>query len=317
MQRDNNAQEELQRNIAEQEQAMSALLVRVMERPFTPLHKSIEELRTQVAAVQQASVHAAQTTEAGLSELMESQGKRLSRHVNDVLEGVDGLKDALARLSTTLEKHHGEIDAKADAANGALVKVENAIGAVREQQHAAAERTRADLDGLVERLALQQTHFDAGLGKTAEELGKLDHKVTSTADGIAVAARIVAKVDADLGTLREQEQEHAVELNGGLGTLVQQLDRHHTGLAERIETVKPALVPHFDALGATVDKSSKEIVQRHDALAQTQQALLTATVQEQLALQLAPFQARTKWLAVMCALSFASTLALLGMQFIH
>ncbi|NHZ42138.1 hypothetical protein [Massilia aquatica] len=277
--------QELRHKIDEQEQAMSALLTRVLERPLTPLHKAIEELRAQIAAVEQASVHAAQTAEAGLSELMEGQGKRLKSQVNDVLDDVEGLKGALAGLSAALETRHGEL-----------------LGH-DERMH--------------DRLARQQAHFDDGLGKAAATLDTLDHKVASAADGIAVAARMAAKVDADLGLLRQQEQAHAGELNGGLDALVQQLNRHHAGLAQRIETVTPALVPLFDALGASVDKSSREIVQGHDTLAQAQQALLTSTVQQQLALQLAPFQARTTWLAVMCALSCASTLVLLGMQLIH
>ncbi len=276
--------QELQRKIDEQEQAMSALLTRVLERPLTPLHKAIEELRAQIAAVEQASVHAAQTAEAGLIKL-EGQGKRLKSQVNDMLDDVEGLKGALAGLSATLETRHGEL-----------------LGH-DERMH--------------DRLARQQAHFDDGLGKAAATLDTLDHKVASAADGIAVAARMAAKVDADLGLLRQQEQAHAGELNGGLDALVQQVNRHHAGLAQRIETVTPALVPYFDALGASVDKSSREIVQGHDTLAQAQQALLTSTVQQQLALQLAPFQARTTWLAVMCALSCASTLVLLGMQLIH
>jgi len=104
---ENPKDEELQRNIDEQEKAMSALLVRVMERPLTPLHETIQELRSQIDAVQKASIHAAKSVEAGLSEALEGQTKRLNRHVGDVADGVDTLKNELSALASTLEKRHG------------------------------------------------------------------------------------------------------------------------------------------------------------------------------------------------------------------
>lgn len=322
---------ELQRNIDEQEQAMSQLLQRVMERPLAPLHKTIEDLRSQIAAVQQASVHAAQSVEAGLSEVLEGQSKRLNRHVNDVADGVDSLKEELAGLAVTLEKRHDgqaerdqhmqdslaragdvlvRLDAKADAAKSTLAataadlaRVDGALGTVREQQEVAAERFIQELGGLGGRLEQQQAHFDGSLGRANESL--------------AEAVRAVAKVDTELCILREQEQISASRLNGGLDMLAQQLGRQQAGLCERIDAVMPALAPHVDALAATVDRSTRESAARYDALSESQKALVAATVQEQLALQLVPFQARTKWLVAVCALSLASTVALLALQLIH
>jgi chromosome segregation ATPase len=342
---ENPKDQELQRHIDEQEQAMSQLLQRVMERPLAPLHKTIEDLRSQIAAVQQASAHAAQSVEAGLSEVIEGQGKRLNRHVNDVADGVDSLKEELAGLASTLEKRHGgqveqdqrieeslaragnvlvQLDAKADAANSALAattadlaRVDGALGTVREQQKVVAERLSQELGGLGERLEQQQAHFDGSLGRTSSILEQLDTRAAAANESLAAAARAVAKVDADLGTLREQEQTSASRLHGGLDALAQQLDRHQAGLCERIDAVTPALAPHIDTLAASVDQSSRETAARYDALSGSQKALVAATVQEQLALQLAPFQARTKWLVAVCALSLASTVALLGLQLIH
>jgi chromosome segregation ATPase len=342
---ENPKDQELQRHIDEQEQAMSQLLQRVMERPLAPLHKTIEDLRSQIAAVQQASAHAAQSVEAGLSEVIEGQSKRLNRHVNDVADGVDSLKEELAGLASTLEKRHGgqveqdqrieeslaragnvlvQLDAKADAANSALAattadlaRVDGALGTVREQQKVAAERLSQELGGLGGRLEQQQAHFDGSLGRTSSILEQLDTRAAAANESLAAAARAVAKVDADLGTLREQEQTSASRLHGGLDALAQQLDRHQAGLCERIDAVTPALAPHIDTLAASVDQSSRETAARYDALSGSQKALVAAAVQEQLALQLAPFQARTKWLVAVCALSLASTVALLGLQLIH
>jgi ABC-type transporter Mla subunit MlaD len=346
MKRHENPQDvELQRHISEQEQAMSQLLQRVMERPLAPLHKILEDLRSQIAAVQQASIHAAQSVEAGLSEVLEGQSKRLNRHVNDVADGVDSLKEELTGLVLTLEKRHDgqverdqhmqdslaragdvlvQLDAKADAANGALAataadlaKVDDALGTVREQQQVAVDRFSQELGGLGGRLEQQQAHFDGSLGRTTSVLEQLDTRAAAANESLAAAVRAVATVDAELGTLREQEQTSASRLNGGLDKLAQQLDRQQTGLCERIDALMPALAPHFDTLAATVDQSSRETAARYDALSESQKALVAATVQEQLALQLAPFQTRTKWLVAVCALSLASTVALLGLQLIH
>lgn len=342
---ENPKDQELQRHIDEQEVAMSQLLQRVMERPLAPLHKTIEDLRSQIAAVEQASIHAARSVEAGLSEVLEGQSKRLNRHVNDVADGVDSLKEELAGLTSTLEKRHSgqverdlhiqdslagagsvlvQLDAKADAVNGALAataaglaRVDGTLGAVREQQEVAAERFSQELGGLGGRLEQQQAHFDGSLARTSSILEQLDTRAAATNESLVAAVRAVAKVDAELGTLREQEQTSASRLNGGLATLAQQLDRQQTGLCERIDAVMPALAPHIDALATTVDQSSRETAARYDALSESQRALVTATVQEQLAIQLAPFQARTKWLVAVCALSLASTVALLGLQLIH
>jgi len=346
MKRHENPQDQqLQRNIDEQEQAMSQLLLRVMERPLGPLHKTIDDLHAQIAAVQQASIHAAQSVEAGLSEVLDGQSKRLNRHVNDVADSVDSLKQELAGLASTLEKRHSgqverdgtvqdrlaragdllaQLDAKADAAGSALAatavdlaRVDGTLGAVREQQQVVADRMSQEFIGLGGRLEQQQAHFDGSLGRTTEVLEQLDTRAAATSDSLGAAARAIAKVDTDLGTLREQEQANAGQLNGGLNALAKQLDRQQTGLCERIDAVKPSLAPQFDTLAATIDKSSRDVANRYDALSETQKALVEATVQQQLALQLAPFQARSKWLIAVCGLSFASTLALLGMQFIH
>jgi chromosome segregation ATPase len=258
---------------------------------------------------------------------------------------VDSLKEELAGLASTLEKRHDgqverdqhmhdslarasevlvELDAKADAANGALAatsadlaRVDGALGTVREQQQVAVERLSQELGGLGGRLEQQQAHFDGSLGRANSVLEQLDTRAASANESLAAAVHAVAKVDAELGALREQEQTGTSRLNGGLDTLAQQLDRQQAGLCERIDAVMPALAPHINTLAATVDQSSRENAARYDALSESQKALVAATVQEQLALQLAPFQARTKWLVAVCALSLATTVALLGVQLIH
>lgn len=333
---------ELQRNIEEQEQAMSALLRRVMEPPLKPLHDTLAELKVQLAGVQQANAKAAEAVEAGLSEALDNQGKRVKRHFDEVADDIGSFKEDLGTLASVLEKHHAgqterdkgmqdilhradsmlaQLDAKADttatAIAGAardLTRVEGALDAVRAQQQTVADQLSQELDGMGARLEQQHAHLHDGLARTTTMIEQLDNKASAAGDSLSATAHIVTKVDADLDTLRAQEQAAAGLLNKELNGLGQQLDRQQAQLRERIDTLQPELVAHIESLAATIEGSAKELVRRYEALSETQKALVTTSFQEQLALQLAPFQTRTKWLFTLCGLSFASTLALVGVR---
>lgn len=272
MKRDENEKyQDLQRDIEEQEQAMSALLQRVMAQPLVPLHKSFDKLSEQLAAVQQANTRAAQAVEAGLSEALEGQGKRFNRQLGEVTDGIDGLKEELGTLASTLDKQHS---------------------------------------GQVERDEIVQ----GSLHRADGMLAQLDARASAAGDSLAAAASAVAKMDADLGTMREQEHALAGQLNKEFDGLTRQLHGQQAQLCERIDTLQPGLAAQLASLAATVDGSAKEVARQYETLSETQKAVVSATVQEQLALQLAPVQAQAKWLFALCGLSFASTLALLGMQ---
>lgn len=342
---DNQHDEELQRNIEEQERAMSELLLRVMERPLTPLHRTIEELQTQIAKAQEANVKAALSVEAGLSEVLDGQSKRMNRHATDVADGLENLKEDLAGLASALEKDRtskverdahtqdslaragamlGQLDAKADAASLALTaaardlkQLDETIVGVREQQQTAADRLSRELDGLSGRMEDRHTRLDGSIGQATSLLAQLDVKAGSTNDSLAAAADAVVKIDTELAALRAQEQAAAGDVNRELSELAQRLERQQAGLYERLEAVQQAMEPQFETLAATVDRSSREIARQYDSLPEAQKILVAATVQEQLALQLAPFQTQIKWLVAVCGLSFASTLALLGVQLLQ
>ncbi|SDA75490.1 MULTISPECIES: hypothetical protein [unclassified Janthinobacterium] len=336
MKRDAHKQhEEIQRGIKEQEQAMAELLTRVMKHPLDPLYKTLGELKMQLDAVQQANAKAAQAVEAGLIDALEGQGTRMNRRFGEVRDGMDVLKEDLGRHTAGQAERDGimqefllradgmlaQLDTKADAAGTTIIemgrdftRVEDGLGAVRAQQLAVANQLSQELGGVAVRLEQGQAHLDEGLAKTATMLEKIDIKTRATCDNLAAAAQVVAKVDTDLGIIRDQEHAAADQLNRELNGLTQKLDHQRTQLCERIDTLHPGLMPHFESLAAVIDGAAKEVARQHQAMSEAQQALVTAIVQQQLALQLAPFQARTKWLTAVCVLSFASTLALLGMQ---
>lgn len=307
---------ELQRDIDEQEISMSALLVRVMERPLAPFHETIKELRSQISAAQDASVHAATSIEAGLREALEDLSKRLNGCVSDVADNVDTLTNELSALASTLEKRHrsqlerdeqvhqwlaqacemlARIDAKAntaantlDAAVRGLGHVGEAIVAAREAQSTFAERVSKELVGLGEHLGHQHAQLDGKLGGTTTVLERIDGRAAAAGERLVASALVVAKIDANLSTLREHAQASTDELSRGVNTLA-----------------------------TSVDKTARDIAARYESLSETQKAMVVAAVQEQLAIQLSPLQTRTRWLAAICGLSLASTLALLCMQLIR
>lgn len=292
----NKQDEELQRKIAEQEQAMMTLLLRVMERPLAPLAKSMHDLMEQLAAIQQANARAAQGVEAVLSDALSDQDKWLKRRFAEVAEESENLKAGLGSLGATLDRQHVgqmerddriagslahtsgillQLDEKAVAAGAALATAErgladvnDAVGAVRQKQEEAGHRLSQELESMGSLMEQRHAHVDDGIARAAAALDQLETGVSAAGNSLGAALRGISKVDAELGALREQEQASAGQLNRDLHELTRQVAG--------------------------------------------QQALVTATVEEQLALQLAPLQLRTKWLIAVCTLSCASTLALLG-----
>ena len=281
---------ELQKEIEEQEQAMSQMLLRVMERPLTPLHNTLEAMAAQIVAVQKASVQATQSVELNLSDALEEQNKRVKRQFSDLTDNVDKLKEVLAEFAQTLDTKytdHGKRD-----------------------QHLQDSLTRVN-----DMLAQQQTNGNDRFSKTTALFDQIDTQLATTSDNLIAATRAIEKLDTDVTTLGEQEVVIASRIGNSLKNLSKQLDLQQTAMNDRIDAVQPALVPHFNDLAATIDKSAQEIAGRHHALSASQRELVTATVQEQLAIQLMPLRAKNTLLLSVCALSFTLTVALLVLHF--
>lgn len=357
---DNHKEHELQRRIEEQEQAMGALLLRVMERPLMPLHQTIGELRSQITVSQQATVKATQLVEVSVTGLLEAHGKRSKKDLGEVAGGIRGLQDGLSGLSSTLATQHAEqverdeglrnkltsadnaltqLEARAQAADEVLAdtartlnKIDGTLdavcdqqrtaanllsqelGSIREQHQSASNRISEEFSGLGQRLDQQHAHLDEDHGKTTASLEQLHGKAVSTGDALAMALQAIAAVNAGIAALRDREHTARSELSSELAVLAQQIGQQQAGLSKHIEGVQHHLTPRLDQLAASISTSSSDVTRQYESLSRNQEALVTAAVQEQLARQLTPFQVRTKWLTVLCGLSFASTLALLAVQ---
>jgi hypothetical protein len=126
-------------------------------------------------------------------------------------------------------------------------------------------------------------------------------------------AQLVAQIAAELRTqLKAQSADHADRL----AVATHAITRIDTGLDEmrtRIDAVAPALAPRFDTLAATVQEASSDSARHYHSLSESQKAVVAAAVLE----QLAPFQAKSRFLLAFSALSCASTMALMCLHLIH
>lgn len=74
-------------------------------------------------------------------------------------------------------------------------------------------------------------------------------------------------------------------------------------LTERVDALQPALTPRLDRLQATIARSSRDIAHVYASLPDTQKAIISAVVQQELDLQLAPLKKLSGWLTAICAAS--------------
>jgi DNA repair exonuclease SbcCD ATPase subunit len=195
--------QELKRSIDDQEQAMSQLLLRVMERPLMPLHKTVETLGAKIAAVQKASTDAMRSVEAGLGDMLEAQGVRIGRKVDDVMDLVedgtkklaalakhvdeckveqDGrnqrLQDVLAQADEAVAQQHMEVDARLTEVTAAIAQLETGLAALREQEHTGTTRLTGGLSNLAKQLDRQQ-------GAVCERIDALQPALAAHADMLA------------------------------------------------------------------------------------------------------------------------------------
>ncbi|HJV74792.1 MAG TPA: hypothetical protein VJ654_11260 [Noviherbaspirillum sp.] len=333
-------EEELQSNIEAQEQALIGLLNRVMQSPLTSLYTVLDDLRNQLDAVKDANSKDLRGIEAIVSCDLEAMKGSIKSGLSHVEDDIDELKENLAELAAALQGHQASqaerdqglvsrltktsdhlavLDAKTDSTGTALVgiahevaKLDLALRALREQEQAGTERLNRSLFDLGQQLERQRTDVDARLDETGTLLAQLDTKADAAIKTASATAHRIDRIGAELGALREQEHADSGLLNRGLGGLAQQLEHHQTHLAERIDGVQPALASRFEALAETIGESSKAVGHSYAALSAAQQELITTTVREQFALQLAPLQIRARWLVVVCGASLASMLGLLS-----
>lgn len=250
---------------------MSQLLLRVMERPLMPLHKTVETLGAKIAAVQKATADATRSVEAGLSDMLEEQGKRIGRKVDDLMDVVEDGTEKLAALAKHVDQCKVEHDERSQRLHDDMARAEEAVT----RQHMQVDTRLTDVTAAI------------------------------------------AQLQTGLGALREQGHTGATRLSGSLSNLAKQLDRQQSAVCGRIDAVHPALAAHADVLTSGIDKTSKDLVAHCDTLSASTKALVSATVQEQVARHLVPLKAKNTLLLVVSALSCASTLALLGLHFYH
>jgi predicted nucleic acid-binding Zn-ribbon protein len=287
---------QLQHEIDAQEQALGALLDRVMQAPLTPLRTSLQELGERLDAVEKANARNAQALEAVVTQEMKAETRRLGSKLGAVGDELSDLKDELGELAATLERRDGERGERDARLGNGLARMDAGLHAIREQEQASAGQLQGTLAGIERHVVSQQAKLDGGFGKGEAWLEKLDARLDAAGNVGLAAGHSLERLGSELASLREQEQ-------AGTG----RLERQQAELGQRINAIPPALDPRFAGLAAFIEASAQELAQRSAALGEAQQATVTRTVQEQLALQLAPHRARGNWLFVLCGLSLASS----------
>jgi hypothetical protein len=245
-----------QHDIEAQEQALAALLERVMHVPLAPLRRTVDELRERLDAVEHANMKTLRSTELVLADEIKAGTRKISGRLGDINNVVLALQDELYELAGALKHHDTRSSERGERAYVALARSHDLLAAL-----------------------------DVRSGNSVE----------------ATALRL-ERLGSEVAALREQEQ-------AGTG----RLERQQTELGKCIDAVLPALDPRFAGLSATIDASAHELAQRSATLGEAQQVAMIRSVKEQLALQIAPLQARSNWLFVLCCLSLATTVGLFAL----
>lgn len=230
-----NEEQALQRSIEQQEQAMAAVLGRIIQAPLAPICEALEEVQEQLYQQEKAGKMLNMTISASVTEAVEESTLRLNRNLAGVKHTVDEMREQAASQATAL-------------GNGFAAQADH------------------------------QTRLDAGIAGLRDA-------------GQAGTDRLLRDVT-------------------GLG-------RQQAQLTERVDALQPALAPRLDRLQAAVDDSARDIADAYASFSDKQKAIVSAVVQQELALQLAPLQKRSGWLAAMCAASLLSSLAVLGLALLR
>lgn len=302
MKRHEPSHEKVQRTIDEQEQAMADLLMRVMASPLAPLHKTITSLQAQFTDAQRDGANVALQMQTSLDAMRQRQDAQMNRLV--------------------------EIATDARSASNGLEDLDDLLTERHDSQAARNQHVQDQLTGLHTNAAAAEQSIALLVAQTAAELRTQLHAQSADhADRLAVATHAINRIDTSLNELRARIDAVAPRFDALAATVqeaasdsARQATTHttyvNTGLAElrvAIDAVAPAMAPRFDTLAATVQEADSNSAHHYHSLSESQKAVVSAAVQQ----QLAPFQAKSRFLLAFSALSCASTVALLYLHFIH
>lgn len=302
MKRHEPSHEDVQRTIDEQEQAMAELLTRVMALPLAPLHKTIATLQAQFMNAQREGTNVTLQIQTSLDAMQQRQDTQMNR-LGEIATDARSASEDLDDLDDLLTERHDAQAARDQHVLDQLASLHTKVVAAEQSmaQMAAELRTqlKAQSADQADRLAVATntiTRIDTGLDELRT---RIDAVVPALAPRFDTLAATVQEASSDSA---RQATAHMTRVNTGLGEL-----------RVCVDAVAPALSPRFDTLAATVQEASSDSARHYHSLSESQKAVVAAAVQE----QLAPFQAKSRFLLAISALSCASIVVLLCLHFIH
>jgi hypothetical protein len=155
----------MQHDILAQEQALTALLERVMNAPLAPLRSTLDELRERLNAVEQANAKALRSTEVLLADEIKDGSRKVSGRINDINNFVRTLQDDLDELAAALKRHDANSGERGERAAAALSRSQELVAALDVRSGDGAVTTARSLERLGSILTSLREQEQAGAGR--------------------------------------------------------------------------------------------------------------------------------------------------------
>jgi len=175
-----NEEEALQRSIEQQEQAMAAVLGRIMQAPLAPICEALEEVQEQLYQQEKAGKMLNLTVSASVTEAVDESTRRLGRNLAGVKDTVDEMREHAATYATTFEKRF-------EAQSNYHARVDAGIAVLQDVSQAGTDQLLRNLAELERRQAQLAERVDALQPALAPHLDRLQAAVECSARDIAHA----------------------------------------------------------------------------------------------------------------------------------
>jgi len=175
-----NEEQALQSSIEQQEQAMAAVLGRIMQAPLAPICEALEEVQEQLYQQDKAGKMLNLTVSASVTEAVEESTRRLGRTLAGVKNTVDEMREHATNQATVLsERFASQSDHQ--------TRVDEGIAVLRDTGQAETDQILRDFAGLAGQQAQLAERVDALQPALAHHLDRLHAAIDNSARDVAHA----------------------------------------------------------------------------------------------------------------------------------
>lgn len=219
----------LQHDIQAQEQALAALLERVMHAPLAPLRSTLDVLRERIDAIEQTNTKAVRTTELVLADEIRAGTRKISGRIGDINNIVRPLQSELEELAAALKRHDEDSSERGERAAAALACGHDLLVAVDVRSSDSALTITRSIERLGNELEILREQNQADTGRIEHQQAELGLRIDTVlpaidqcfavlAAAIEASARELAQRSATLGeeqqaaVIRSVQEESALQL---------------------------------------------------------------------------------------------------------